>query len=261
MLKAIAILLLLPSVALGQMPGDVRYMQYDGTAFDLDNGNVRYIESHYVKLDGDQAADRLVLYRCTDGQAFARKRVTTRGASAWLPSFEMYDERIRYREGLTELDNALTVFYQTDDENEKAALQAPSDLVADAGFDRFVVDNWDKLAAGETLRFNFLVPSRLDFLSFKVRKLESFSIDGRKAMVFRLGLTGLLGLIVSGIDVAYDAQTRLLLRFSGLSNVRDEDGDNYVVRIDFPPDDRQMGTSPMAFDAAAEETLVSACKT
>lgn len=252
-------LLLLPATALAQLPGGERFLRYDGTAYDLDDGNVRYIESHYVKLDGDAATDRYVLYRCTNGKAFARKRVTTRNASPWLPSFELLDQRIQYREGLKDVDNSLAVFYAAEGEDEKAPLDAPSDLVADAGFDRFVVDNWAKLTAGDTVRFNFLVPSRLDYLSFKVRQVETTSIDGRKANVFRLALTGLLGLILSGIDVTYDAESQVLLRFSGLSNVRDEEGDNYVVRIEFPPADREIGNSPAAFDAASEEPLVGTC--
>ncbi len=257
--KSVFAVLLLPAVALADLPGDERFLRYDGTAYDLDNGSVAYVESHYVKLDGDAAADRFVLYRCTNGKAFARKRVTTRNASPWLPSFELQDQRIQYREGLKEIDNNLAVFYAADGEDDKAPLDAPSDLVADAGFDRFVVDNWSKLTAGETVRFNFLVPSRLDYLSFKVRQVETTEVDGRKANVFRLGLTGLLGLIVSGIDVAYDAESRLLLRFSGLSNVRNEDGDNYVVRIEFPPADRTIDHSSAAFDAASEEPLVGSC--
>jgi hypothetical protein len=241
-----------------QPPGEPRYLRYDGSAYLLDGGELAYIESHYVKLDGDAASDRLVLYRCPDQRAFARKRVTTRFAGPWLPAFELDDRRIDYREGLRDRGGQLEVYYRDGDEAESAPMaETPSDLVADAGFDRFVVDNWQRLTQGETVRFNFLVPSRLDYLSFKVRQVDEVDIDGRKAKVFRLGLTGLLGLIVSGIDVAYDAESRVLMRFSGLSNVRDEERENYVVRIEFPMSDRRFGTSPAEFDAAAEEPLVA----
>ena len=77
--------------------------------------------------------------------------------------------------------------------------------------------------------------------------------------VFRLALGGLLGLVVSGIDVSYDADNRMLMRFSGLTNVRDPDGENYVARIDFPPDERRNEAGADALEAARSATLVSAC--
>ncbi|TWQ62469.1 hypothetical protein FQJ92_23340, partial [Xanthomonas vasicola] len=43
----------------------------DGDAFDGDSGALRYRESHWLLDDGG----RLVLYRCPDGRAFARKQV------------------------------------------------------------------------------------------------------------------------------------------------------------------------------------------
>jgi len=137
--------------------------------------------------------------------------------------------------------------------------ELPADLVGDAGFDRFVIDHWQKLLAGETVHFHFLVPSRLDYLGFKVRHLGREQIGGRSAEVFRLALGGLLGLIVSGIDVAYEAESRILLRFEGLSNVRDPEGDNYVARIEFPLDARRVEPDASALEAARSVPLVSAC--
>jgi hypothetical protein len=137
--------------------------------------------------------------------------------------------------------------------------EVPPDLVGDAGFDSFVRDHWEQLVAGETLRFNFLVPSRLGYLAFKVRQIGEERIGDRPVRVFRLALGGLLGLVVSGIDVAYDSESRILMRFEGLSNVRDAEGDNYVARIDFPADARRSEPGPDALEAARSVTLATAC--
>lgn len=246
----------------GADPAPTEYFSYDGTAMDTDGGKVLYRESHYLAQQGPRVLERLVLYRCADGAPFARKRVTDSGRSPWLPAFDMRDARLKYREGARADAQRVEVFVQEPGESalEQEVLdEVPGDLVGDAGFDRFVQDHWKPLLDGETVHFNFLVPSRLDYLAFKVRHLGRQEVDGRAAEVFRLALGGLLGLVVSGIDVAYDTRSRVLLRFEGLSNVRDPQGDNYVARIDFPPDARRTEADAAAMEAARAVPLVSEC--
>mgnify|MGYP001209399635 CR=1 FL=1 len=237
------------------------YMSYEGTAVDRENGDVLYRESHFVALQGEKVRERLVLYRCADGTPFARKRVAEVLDTPWLPEFDMTDARLDYREGVSKEGQALKIFVDKPDEEPEQELvaDAPADLVGDAGFDRFVQDQWDKLVAGETVHFHFLVPSRLDYMGFKVKQIAELSIEQRPVRVFRLALGGLLGLIVSGIDVSYDAESRTLLRFEGLSNVRDAEGENYVARIDFPPSERRDEPNAAALEAARVVPLASAC--
>lgn len=238
------------------------YLRYEGTAYDRDSAAVLYRESHYVEYAGERVVERLVLYRCPDGAPFARKRVAGEFGTPWLPDFEMVDQRLGYREGLDGDREQLSVFVQEDAEAEveRAPIdEVPVDLVADAGFDAFVRDNWEALSKGDPLSFHFLVPSRLDYMSFKVKLLRDEELEGRPVRVFRLALGGLLGLIVPGIDVTYDRDQRLLMRFEGLTNVRDAEGDNYVARIDFPITSRVSESTSTALDAAREAPLVSAC--
>ncbi len=240
---------------------DSGYMSYEGTAVDRKNGDVLYRESHFLALQGEKVRERLVLYRCADGKPFGRKRVAEVLSTPWLPEFDMTDARLGYREAVSSEGAALKIFVdQPDEEPEQETLaQVPADLVGDAGFDRFVQDQWDKLVAGETVYFHFLVPSRLDYLGFKVKQIAELQIEQRPARVFRLALGGLLGLIVSGIDVTYDAESRILLRFEGLSNMRDAEGENYVARIDFPPTARREEPNSAALEAARVVPLVSTC--
>lgn len=56
--------------------------------------------------------------------------------------------------------------------------------------------------------------------------------------------------------MAYDTQTRRLVRFEGLSNLRDDAGDAPLkVRIEFP--DPPLPVEPAAFDRALAEPLVA----
>lgn len=239
-----------------------QYVHYDGQASDLDAGAPVYEESHYVRLRDGKVAERVVLYKCPgkDGRPFARKRMLV-GPDPLRPTFEMRDARLGYAEGLRETKGQLEVFYQRDrtaaEETEK--LELPAELVADAGFDEFVRKHWDELLGGDKVAFDFLVPSRLEYLSFKVKHLRQEEEAGRKAEVFRLSLSGVLGWFLDGIDVWYAADDRSLLRFDGLSNVRNAEGDNYTARIVFPADRKFEDADGSALAAALALPLVERC--
>jgi hypothetical protein len=142
---------------------------------------------------------------------------------------------------------------------ESETLSVPGTLVADAGFDSFVRERWAQLLEGDKLRFDFLVPSRLDFLSLKVQRLRADTEDGVPAQVFRLSLSGVLGWFLDGIDVWYADDDRSLLRFDGLSNVRDERGENYTARIRFPRSAIRNEVSAETFAEALAQPLVERC--
>ena len=227
----------------------------EGVARALGVGATLYREQHWVRLGDGAPLERMVLYRCPDGTAFARKRVDYRRSSE-APAFVLDDHRSGYREGLRWIDGAPRVFVReaAGAEESSAALPAAA-LVADAGFDQFIQRHWDALVGGRRLPLAFAVPARGRSLAFTVQKAGSAVVGGEKAWVFRLRLDGLLGLVAPGIDVSYGQASRRLLRFEGLSNLRDDAGQRQLAaRIDFalPPGSgteeqwRQAATRPLA---------------
>jgi hypothetical protein len=101
------------------------------------------------------------------------------------------------------------------------------------------------------------VPSRLDSMTFRVRKIGEARIGKETASVIRLSLAGLLRLLVPDIDVTYRQRDRALVRYRGLTNVRDADGRMLEAQIDFPDD----GRHEVAVDLAAlrAQPLVTRC--
>jgi hypothetical protein len=249
----IFLLLLAPGAAAAQS------IQYEGTAYDIKGEAVLYRESHFLARAADGSGERVVLYRCPDGAPFARKRIAY-GGDAAAPAFELLDARLGYREGVRDASGRREVFVQRapDAPEEAGPLPDAKGLVADAGFDAFVQVNWDQLQAGETLRFPFLVPSRLDYFNFKVSKEGDESIDGVEASIYRLALGSWWAFLLPYIDVAYSKSDRALLRFTGISNVRDAEGDNLKARIEFPQSSRRA-LEPQALAGALAATLVKAC--
>lgn len=224
---------------------------WTGAAYLIDGGTLAYRETHY--LLGDQ---RLVLYACPDGKPFARKSIDDAG-NPQAPDFSMRDARSGYREGVSGHDDSRSVFVQrTPDQAEKSApLALPEDGVVDAGFDAYVRRHWDALARGDTLRFKFLVPSRLTFYAFDLARVASASNAAQ--LTVRLSLGAWYAFLAPSIDVTYDRANKRLLRFVGMSNVRDEKLKNLNVRIEFPQAPTTASDAQLA--SARSVALVDSC--
>lgn len=221
------------------------------TARDLDSRELIFREQHLVRFADGAPDERLVMYRCLDGKAFARKRVRYADTPE-APSFQLEDARSGYREGAEQTSAGTRVAWTAPGGEEASALLPPGTLVADAGFDEWVRAFWNPLTQGQTLEMRFLVPSRLKAYAFDVAPIEA---DSPGLEAFRLRLGGWFGWLLPSIKVAYDARSRRLRWFEGLSNLRDDAGDTPMqVRIDFP--ETPTAVDPQVFELAAKETLV-----
>ena len=259
-MKAVALFALMLFNATTSHAADL-YSGYEGTAFELSSGKMIYIESHYLHFVDTVFSDRVVLYRCPNGKAFGRKIMRSKGKPL-MPEFELFDARLGYREGLASRPGGLTVFYQSSAKKAEKfdTLDAKRALVADAGFDEFVRNNWTSLVAGNSIALDFVVPSQLDYLGFKVKWVKKSAIDGEAVQVFKLAPSGILGWVTSGLDVTYADSDRSLRQFSGLSNIRDLSGENYEAKIEFAKSKRVGYADASAMNAATSSALVNSCQ-
>jgi hypothetical protein len=219
-------------------------LTFTGYARSLDTGELLYLESHAVADSGGANEKRVVTYRCSAESApFARKHLDY-GTARTAPAFEFDDARSGFAEGLKREGNTLTVF-------TRAGTQAPvraerlnnrGPLVADAGFDEFVRERWEVLERGSALKVPFLVPSLQGSVNFRVRKVNDVVIEGEPASGIRLSLAGPVGWFLPDIDVSYRKMDRRLMRYRGLTNIRDAKGELLAAQIDFPESSRSHGT-------------------
>lgn len=206
---------------------------YRGEARDS-TGTLIYVEQDFV---WDGGARRLTLYRCPDGQPFARRQNDARGGDLAAPDFSLDDAQTGYREGVRRnADGTRSVYVRMhrDGREESAPLPAARHMVIDAGFDAFVRRHFDALRARTTMPVAFLVPSHLKTIGFKIARIDDARALAHGEVAFRLELGSWFGFLLPHIDVRYDAQNRALRRYVGLSNLRDARGDNIKVSIDFP---------------------------
>jgi len=212
-------------------------LTFTGQARDLETGALLYVESHAVSGSGGRRELRVVSYRCANGATFARKTLDY-GDARLAPAFALDDARSGVSEGLERSAQGMRVFERTRGAALRSKRIQSTDLVADAGFDEFVRARWESLESGDALVVPFLVPSRLDTVKFRVRKAGETTIDGQAASVIRLSLASPLGWFLPDIDVSYRRSDRRLLRYRGVTNIRDDTGDMISAQIDFAEADR-----------------------
>jgi hypothetical protein len=246
---ATAVLLLLGTV----VSADERI---SGDAYSLATDALLFHETHYLYAGG---SERLVLYSCRDGRAFARKHVRI-GDDAQAPDFDLVDAHLGYREGVRDRGAQREVYVQRRANLPEQAgfVRIPADGVIDAGFDAFAQHHWDALLRGDTLRFPYLVPSRRRFYDFKVARVDDAAAAPAGAVTLRLSLGAWFAFLLPHIDIVYDLASRHVVRYEGLSNIRDENGKNYRVRSVFPA----IASAPVTQDeveAALRTPLVPAC--
>jgi hypothetical protein len=103
--------------------------------------------------------------------------------------------------------------------------------------------------SGSPVILHFLVPSRLQAYGFQAQHLRSTAVGSVPAELFRLRLSGFWGWLLPGIDVSYSAGDHQLLRYEGLSDLRNSAGDNFKADIEFPPQTRQSSSEQAMRDA------------
>jgi hypothetical protein len=216
-------------------------------------GQFLYSERHVMKYQAGQIRERVVLYQCADGAPFARKTATY--VQAVAPDFVFEDSSNGVREGVRNDGASRTVFFRAghDMAEKTATLNLSPDEVIDAGFDEFIRENWRSLVAGHTLTMHFLVPSRLSSMDFRVRYVGSAG-ERSEIEMFRLEVAGLLRWVAPSIDVSYTTDDHALVRYEGLSGLRDQKGENLRTTITFRAADRRRADAG-AFTAAAQAAL------
>ena len=231
-LRFLAILVCL-SVALPVASAEVMRTRV-GYAYDLKTNALVYIERHQETLVGERVVDSVVSYLDPSGEVFAKKTVQFE-AGVFTPDFWLENQVTGHVEGLTSSGATRQVVFREANglTRQIQAITVGGDSIVDAGFDRFIMEHWSALTAGETKVRPFLVPSRLDFVNFAIARAPALESNDQERAFTLVIDSAWLRWLVSPIEVYYDVQTQRLTRYEGISNLRDDRGDNYIVRIDF----------------------------
>lgn len=229
--------------------------RYEGVAYAPDNQRVLYRETHWLYAQGG-VRQRLVLYRCPRGDAFARK-VVSDSPSATAPDFDFVDARDGYEEGASTRSGHRYVYTRKNAAaaRKETALPTRAGAVIDAGFDAMIRSRWDALSANKPIVAPFLLPSRASFLDFKIEPFKQAN-DAASVRHLRMALDTWYGFAIPPIELRYAIADRRLLEFRGIATIRDSGGRYQNVRIEFAPPTQPDGAERQA---AQTQALAKSC--
>lgn len=208
-----------------------------GYAFDMKEDTLLYTEEHKDSYENDVKTKSTVTYRDAEGEVIVEKDLTY-NVSQTIPTFTKRDLRNNYLVGAKVKGNKVEMFVGGSgpkDKIKRKTVRSEKEMVVDAGFNAFIQENWDDLCDDKTLKIEFATPSILKVVTFKINRIGEEEVAGQKVHRFRMKTNALLyRLFLDPIDVSYCQETRRLVAYEGLSNIKDAEGEQYKTRIVFP---------------------------
>jgi len=212
----------------------LRVETYIGTAVDLKSGKFLYSEEHLASYEGEKHVRSTVLYRDAEKKVIAQKQIELNGSS--IAKFRMEDFRYGTIEGAEPTSDGIRVYARSgvNEEMKQELLQIPLPTATDAGLNELVRQNWKRIQKNEEVDFHLGVPSQLNYYHFQVKKDHEEQLNGKAALVVRFESEHwFIRLFVDPIKVWYDIDTRRAVKYEGISNVYNEKGKSYIVRVTF----------------------------
>tara|TARA_B100000809_G_scaffold265140_1_gene323047 strand:- start:4204 stop:4905 length:702 start_codon:yes stop_codon:yes gene_type:complete len=209
--------------------GETNLVGAIGEAFDLNNQALRYREYHYYS---DDKLSHKVLYRDADGIFMVEKNIDYRSGFT-TPEYALLVGPEQNRASVQWQENQLKL---QDVKGAPVTMAVSYPLVIDAGFDHYVRENWLQLTAGNTLEFYFPLVNRSTLAKLRIKK-SSCSYKTETDICFSLEVSNwLLRLLLDPIELGYSAESKLLRRYRGLSNIEDVQGKGMIVDIHYSYD-------------------------
>lgn len=225
----------------GLAQAEVREVTYLGYATEQGSGRYLYTEVHRHRYDGPRWLGGQIRYHGPDGRLLGEKSLDFR-ADPYVPISTYVLRNPAYEERILGVDaNGIRMQKVADGRRTQKTLPRVANQAADSGFNAFLVDRLDALAAGETVNLRFAVVGQLDQYRFRVRRVEQLTVAGEPAVRLRVEPDSLLRLLVSPLEVVYGLRSRDLLYYSGVSNILDPaTGKAWNVNISYR--DKPAGT-------------------
>lgn len=196
-----------------------------GFAYALDSDDLLYREEHRIQYEDEQPVSGEVIYLDADENELGIKRSRYREPAR--PAYEFdFTGLDRDTERVEPGDAGVRV-----DSVRSGNLDWPSgEAVIDSGFHYFILAHFDRLKAGDTLRLEFLAPTRVSWTSLVI---EPQSNSNDRLVMQLKPRNRLISLFFDPIRLTYDIPSRRLLEYRGLTNVPKAGGGNYTARIEY----------------------------
>lgn len=206
-----------------------------GYARDINTGELIYTETHNEVFENGRIVSDTVTYKDADGQVIAEKEVDYT-AAVTMPDFSLVNYVTGHKESASKQQQELEVMFARNDQDDKEIkiIPLPEQGIIDAGFDRFVSENWDELSSGQKLVRKMLIPSMKKFIDFRIYQAELNEQENKRLLKVEPNSV-LFRFLAEPLKLEYAVDEPRLISFTGTGNMRDEKGENLQVNITFPP--------------------------
>ena len=204
-----------------------------GYAYNFDNDVLVYTEYHHEIFSDGVVIESKVIYKDINGEIFAEKKLDFK-ANSYLPEFSLINSSTGHKESTRYFDNIYEVQFLESSKKKikKKFLEYPLGAISDAGFDNFIISHWQEIISGDKFTRDFLIPGMLRFFEFRIYEKEIIKQKGKVYRVLHIEPASFLLRTFAGTSKLYYEYDRpVLQRFHGISNMRNQKGDNYKVNI------------------------------
>ncbi len=204
-------------IGTGYKPGTDQVLFYEYSEFELDS--LGFI------------IQRRVEYRLPDGSLKSVKVVDYDAEPAWTPSFTYEDYQLNSTVGVLHDGNDAKLFRRLDDSLQEQGIELIyENTVIDAGFDAYIQFVWPRLLNNEVVAFDVLSPLKFSRYAFELKMKE----PSENLCFIEMSLDWWpISLFIDPVQLTYDCATKKLLRYQGLTNLRDSDNNQYRADIHY----------------------------
>lgn len=195
-----------------------------GVARLASDGSIEYVEHHQYRPDGSHRVD----YYSSELDVVAWKELTY-PMLPWQPRIDQANRRQGTETLVVPQRDRFRMVRTEDGDTEEFFVDRSPGVICDAGFDNYIKEQWPKLVDGDMLKVQFVVAGTPRMLRMRVQSessetegLTKFSIKPENFFV---------RMFVRSIELWYRNDDRMLMRFTGFSNL--SGGDREVVDIQF----------------------------
>jgi hypothetical protein len=245
------LILLAGFLASGHALADETTLKFYGYAFDLKSNVYLYTEAHHQRVDGERWLGGDIEYYDADGKSIGHKTLDF-SKDEFVPLYRLDLTALGYFEAITGIHDGKIDMERCTGAGkpvEKDSIDYRAPLAADSGFHNLVRANFPALLAGEKVKFRLGVAGSLDSFKFVAKRIEDGTFEGKPAVRFRVAPDSLLSLIADPLELTYEAATRRLLEFRGISNIHAAGTRKpYIARIAYysapPPEAKNLPPLP-----------------
>jgi len=206
-------------------------ISYEGTA--REKGVIVYKEKHTHEFKDGKVVKSETIYTDPQGQ-FLGSLKSTYAQSLNIPEHEMIDKRAKNTHGVKYISGKPYMYSRDDSKEEKRELYEGEEKgklsVAGQGLHFYMLSHLDELKEKKVQDLKFLIPGRLDSYLFKLKFIKQegslYHFDVEIDQWF-------LRLFAPKLVLIYDSKLKKLVKYTGLSNLKNKEGDLFNVEITY----------------------------